>query len=81
MQRILVVSLLLGLVLSLGNAQQLQTLKKKILFQYDKNTKPDGLVSVNVAIRPVNVKLCPHSEVRFTFYKGIKLIITTMTRL
>ena len=57
---------ILGLCLGLGNAQQLQNLKKKLLFQYDKTTKPDGLVTVKVSVRPVNVKLCAHSEVLFS---------------
>lgn len=61
-----VLATILGLCLGLGNAQQLQNLKKKLLFQYDKTTKPDGLVTVKVAVRPVNIKLCAHSEVLFS---------------
>ena len=48
--------------LSLSQAQNLQDLKEKLLFKYDKSTKPDGQVQIDISIKPINIDLNPVSE-------------------
>ena len=39
------------------------TLKKSLLEYYDPTTKPEGQTAVEISVRPVNMKMCPHSQV------------------
>ena len=48
--------------LSLCQAQKMQDLKEKLLFKYDKSTKPDGQVDIDIKIKPTNIDLDPVSE-------------------
>ena len=55
--------LILVLVFSLTTAQDVERLKAKLLFDYDKTTKPDGQVTVKIKVMPFNIDICPNSEV------------------
>jgi len=48
---------------SFAHTNYLSDLKNSLLFQYDRTTKPFEHVTVEVAVRPINLKLCPHSQV------------------
>ena len=48
---------------SFAHTYYLSDLKNSLLFQYDRTTKPFEHVTVEVAVRPINLKLCPHSQV------------------
>ena len=39
------------------------TLKKSLLEYYDPTTKPEGQTTVEISVRPVNMKMCPKSQV------------------
>jgi hypothetical protein len=39
-------------------------LKKSLLYNYDKTTKPTGQVVVTVSIEPKTIDICPHKKVR-----------------
>ena len=55
----------IGLVLvllSLSQAQKLQDLKDRLLFKYDASTKPDGVVTITIKVKPTNIDLDPVSE-------------------
>ena len=51
-----------------AHTNYLSDLKNSLLFNYDRTTKPFEHVTVNISVRPVNLKLCPHSQV--TKYQG-----------
>ena len=50
-----------------GNAfahtNYLSDLKNSLLYNYDRTTKPFEHVTVDISVRPMNLKLCPHSQV------------------
>merc|ERR1712141_366694 len=39
------------------------TLKQSLLEYYDPTTKPEGQTTVEISVRPVNMKMCPKSQV------------------
>ena len=55
-------SILLGLAV-IVNCNEESRLKRHLLFEYDRNTKPSEQVAVEVGVRPMNLNLCPHSQV------------------
>ena len=46
-----------------AHTNYLSDLKNSLLYNYDRTTKPFEHVTVNISVRPVNLKLCPHSQV------------------
>jgi hypothetical protein len=46
-----------------ANAHEVSSLKKSLLFNYDKTSKPTGQVVVTVGIEPKTIDLCPHKKV------------------
>ena len=55
-------SILLGLTV-IVNCSEESRLKRHLLFEYDRNTKPSEQVVVEIGMRPTNLNLCPHSQV------------------
>ena len=43
------------------------TLKQSLLEYYDPTTKPEGQTTVEISVRPVNMKMCPKSQVHIQF--------------
>merc|ERR1712001_480407 len=56
-----VASILLGLTV-IVNCSEESRLKRHLLFEYDRNTKPSEQVVVEIGMRPTNLNLCPHSQ-------------------
>merc|ERR1712088_604622 len=54
-------SILLGLTV-IVNCSEESRLKRHLLFEYDRNTKPSEQVVVEIGMRPTNLNLCPHSQ-------------------
>ena len=52
------------------------TLKKSLLEYYDPTTKPEGQTTVEISVRPVNMKMCPKSQVHIQFLKPNEVSIT-----
>ena len=45
------------------------TLKRKLLFDYDKTSIPDEKVTFGIEIHPMNLDLCPKTQVTKFHYK------------
>ena len=72
-------SILLGLTV-IVNCSEESRLKRHLLFEYDRNTKPSEQVVVEIGMRPTNLNLCPHSQVIlgifFSIHTHTYLLIT-----
>ena len=51
-------------------------MKKSLLEYYDPTTKPEGQTTVELSVRPVNMKMCPKSQVHIEFLKSYEVSIT-----
>ena len=60
-------SILLGLAV-IVNCNEESRLKRHLLFEYDRNSKPSEQVVVEIGVRPMNLNLCPHSQVWHIFF-------------